>query len=69
MNNNDKTFFTIMAITAPRLLKDQYNCIASSHYVVKPITFNLRSEEMFNRLNTVYNNKLKIINEPLYIHY
>jgi hypothetical protein len=61
MNTNDKTFYTIMAITRPRLINNQYSAIASSHFLVKPPTFNFQSDIMADKLNTVYNNKLKII--------
>jgi hypothetical protein len=60
-NNNNNTFYTIMAITKARLINNQYSVIASSHYYLQPTPFSWNSQTMIDRLNTVYDNKLKII--------
>lgn len=61
MTNNNQKFYTVIAFTAPKLINDQYSCIASSHYLTKDISVSLKSDTMANRLDTLYNNKLKII--------
>lgn len=50
-----------MAFTLPRFINNQYSMIASKHYLVKPPIFDFISDEMVKRLDTVYNNRLKII--------
>jgi hypothetical protein len=55
------TFFTIMAITRAKLINGQYSCIASSHYLLESTPFSFYSKNMFERLNTVYNNQLNIL--------
>jgi hypothetical protein len=66
MTNNTtmkKIFFTIMAFTQPKLIENDkiYSVITSSHYFVKEESFNFNSIGFYERLNTVYKNKLLII--------
>jgi hypothetical protein len=58
---NNKNFYSILSFTKPRLIDNLYNTIASSYYLVNLLTFGLKSDIICQKLESVYNNKLKII--------
>lgn len=60
MTNNKKSFYTILALSAPRLMKDSYNVIASSHYL-GTMGDNFTSSILAKRLEMVYDGNLKIV--------
>jgi hypothetical protein len=61
-NNNKRSFYTILSLSFPRLIKDSYNIIASSHYlgtIFEP--YNFTSSSLCERLEIVYDSTLKIV--------
>lgn len=58
---NNNTFYSIIAITSPKLINNIYNSIASSYYLTLPLEFPINSQNMSDKLEVVYTNKLKII--------
>jgi hypothetical protein len=58
---NKNTFYSIIAITSPKLIDNIYNSIASSYYLSVPPEFPINSQIMREKLEVVYTNKLKVI--------
>jgi len=62
MTNTNKTFFTILSLSAPRLINGSYSVIASSHYLrCSSLTFGIDSNTFAEKLEKVYNGNLKIL--------
>jgi hypothetical protein len=63
MTNNNKSFYTILSLSKPRLMKDSsYNIIASSHYLgTFSSPFQIDSPILAKRLNMVFDSSLKIV--------
>jgi hypothetical protein len=71
MTNNNKSFYTILALSVPKFIKNSYSIIASSHYLTslkisqnkaahfKTLQFD--SSELLNRLEYIYDGDLKLI--------
>jgi hypothetical protein len=60
-NNNTKTIYTIISFSAPRLIKDSYNLIASSHYLSVFHKENISSFNLVKRLDMLYDGNLQIV--------
>lgn len=60
-NNNNNTFYSIIAFTSPKLINNIYSSIASSYYLTLPVEVTAGYQNLSDRLNVVYTNKLKII--------
>jgi hypothetical protein len=61
MTNTNKTFYTILSLSAPRLINGSYNIIASSHYLgFMDDKFN--PSILAKRLKMVYDSSLKFVN-------
>lgn len=62
MTNNNKTFFTIISFSSPRIIKDSYNIIASSHYLSDVSVENrLNTTALIERFRMFYDSTLKIV--------
>ena len=59
MTNN--TFYTIISFSAPKFHAGYYNIIASSHYFFSGNAFPIFSQDFADKLDTVYEDKLRII--------
>jgi hypothetical protein len=61
MTKKNQTFYTIISFSSPRFIKDSYNIIASSHYFVNGHALPIFSQGFADKLDIVYDNKLRII--------
>jgi hypothetical protein len=61
MTNNNKLFYTIFSFSFPRFLKESFNIVASSHYLNNNLDYPLNSQHLADRLDMIYNNKIRII--------
>jgi hypothetical protein len=62
MTNNNKTFFTIISFSSPRILKKSYNIIASSHYLSDVSVENrINTTALIERFRMFYDSTLKIV--------
>jgi hypothetical protein len=62
MINNEKSFYTIMALSAPKFIKDSYYIIASSYYFgsIKMVNL-LTGDTLVKRLDMVYDSNIRIL--------
>lgn len=62
MTNTNKTFFTIISFSAPRIIKDYYNLVASSHYLSSVEKEDIISNSaLFEKFKMLYDSSLKIV--------